>query len=92
MSTPAKGAAAPTMTPAEITYLAMRAGPIDSASIRARAGSLSAALRMTRIGHATVSTDGQNQVFRLTPEGRAACPSRRIVEREIVMVYPGVMA
>jgi hypothetical protein len=88
----ATGALAPALAPAEITYLAMRAGPIDSASIRARAGSLSAALKMVRMGHATVSTDGLNQIYRLTPEGRAACPSRRQVEREIVMAYPGVMA
>jgi len=86
------GNLSPTMSVSDLTYLAIRAGPIDSIAIRARAGSLAAALRLVKIGHATASDDGQNKVFRLTPEGRAACPSRRKIEKEIVQAYPGVMA
>jgi hypothetical protein len=80
------------MNASELTYLAMRAGPIDASALRIRAGGISHANKMVRIGHATVSTDGQNPVYRITNEGRAACPSRRTIEKEIVEIYPGVMA
>lgn len=82
----------PQMSIIDMTYLAMRAGPIDAGALRIRTGGISAANKLVRIGHATVSTDGQNPVFRLTAEGRAACPSRRVVEREISFAYPGVLA
>ena len=83
---------APQMSVSDLTYLALRAGPIDSVALRTRVGGVSEANRLVRIGHATVGSDGQNSVYRLTPAGRAACPSRRVVEREVSFTYPGVLA
>lgn len=77
----------PSIDTVSMTYLALRAGAIDSAALRLRVGSTDAALRLVRMGHATANTDGVNTVYRLTPAGRAACPSRRAIEAEIALSY-----
>ena len=82
----------PSLSAADLTYLAMRAGPIAGDALRQRAGTLSVATRLVRIGHATATTDGVNYIYRLTPAGRAACPSRREKESEIRHAYAGVEA
>jgi hypothetical protein len=88
MSRPkSSGLLVPVINKTDLTYLAMRAGPIGSDQLRARLGCIDQANRLARIGHATAVQDGVNTIYRLTSAGRAACPSRRQLEREVVPAY-----
>jgi hypothetical protein len=73
----------PVLTNTEKAYLALRAGPLTSEQLRERlGGDINVMNLIIKRGHA-VRRGHANQecIYALTPEGRAACPSRRDVER-----------
>ena len=85
----------PVFSVLDLTYLALRAGPIDTTQLTERIGSASGAHLLVRMGHAVAASAGKGggAVFRITPAGRAACPSRRALEREVTLAYgEGVQA
>lgn len=83
----------PVFSALDLTYLALRAGPVDSSQLIERLGSCTAANRLVRMGHATAKSAGWSTVYRLTAAGLAACPSRRSLEGQVTPAYGGgVMA
>lgn len=89
MSRPRKVDPVPVFSTLDLTYLALRAGPVDTMQLNERIGTCTAAHKLVRMGHAVAASAGKGggAVFRLTPAGRAACPSRRALEREVTMAY-----
>ena len=73
----------PVLTNTEKAYLALRAGPLTSEQLRERlGGDINVMNLIIKRGHALRhGKDNQEGIYALTPEGRAACPSRRDVER-----------
>jgi hypothetical protein len=73
----------PVLTNTEKAYLALRAGPLTSEQLKGRVeGDINVMYPIIKRGHA-VRRGHANQecIYALTPEGRAACPSRRDAER-----------
>jgi len=83
----------PTLTHQQICHMALRACPMSSETLSARLeGDLSAVYPLVQKGYVEIigkqgrgSKDGV--FYRLTPAGRAACPSRRALEAEVVLKY-----
>jgi hypothetical protein len=73
----------PVMSSVESLYLALRAGPLTRDQIEERIeGGINTAYQLMHLGHVVrLGPVNQDGVYALTKEGRAACPTRREIER-----------
>lgn len=85
MGRPRSDALVPVASVADRIYLALRAGPLDSEQLADRVGGTGAVRALIDRGHVACVKLGRggSVTYRLTPEGRAACPSRRATELEV---------